>query len=366
MSSQLQFSIARVQHVCEMINDRKNSSTLTPTTQSNAIRHNESINREGAIGQCKFNGWVGNLAKVVALMAMLSVLLGWCGRWHFALDLFCHFRVQAAILLGISALVLLGVGRWKAAMAVLVMVIAVAATLLPFVIPVNDHTEIKLRLLTVNVLSRNLEREHLIEFILQQDPDLILLQETNGEWVQELDQALSEKWPISKTVPRSDNFGIAMYSKIQWDSCEIVQFTTLMSTPSLVAKFKLADGRQMEVINTHPLPPINSSYWNSRNAHFAGLANHVVESDCGQLLIVAGDFNCSPWSYWFRQMLSKSGLSNAAVGQGLFATWKPCPLPGSGLPIDHVLVGSEIECIRLQPGPDVGSDHRPVMLDFAW
>ena len=96
---------------------------------------------------------------------------------------------------------------------------------------------------------------------------------------------------------------------------------------------------------------------------FAALAKEIRTGD-GPRTILAGDLNCTPWSYWFRRLLRESQLSNSAHGRGLNITWTPLRIAVCGLPIDHVLVGSEIRVSRRFVGPYLGSDHRPVVVDF--
>ena len=51
-------------------------------------------------------------------------------------------------------------------------------------------------------------------------------------------------------------------------------------------------------------------------------------------------------------------------GFGLQPTW-PAAAPWLGVPIDHVLASPSIGIRRREVGPDVGSDHRGVMVEFA-
>ena len=80
--------------------------------------------------------------------------------------------------------------------------------------------------------------------------------------------------------------------------------------------------------------------------------------------IVAGDLNCTPWSPNFVDLLKSSNLINSGLGHGLAISWTPIPITALGLPIDHVLVGDGIQVADRKVGPHVGSDHRPVIVDF--
>ncbi len=307
---------------------------------------------------------VANLVEVVSFLSMAVVFGGFFGKWHYLLDLGSHFRIQAAGALLISGLFLWLLKRQRWAAVSFIIGLGLTASLWPFfrpspaAAPSNTY-----RLLSMNVLTSNPRRDLVIDDIIKSDPDFIVLQEINASWIESLDEALGSSWPYHKSVPRSDNFGIAMYSKTPWKSCDVVEYSTMWPLPSLSAWFPLPDGSELRLITIHPPPPTNRRLWHSRNALFAGLAADVQTAG-HERTIIAGDFNCSPWSYWFSRLLKESGLQNSANGQGLNITWMPNPISVCGLPIDHVLVGPEIQVSQRMVGPYVGSDHRPVIVDF--
>ena len=78
--------------------------------------------------------------------------------------------------------------------------------------------------------------------------------------------------------------------------------------------------------------------------------------------LVIGDFNITPWSKPFREMLKGDGLGQGKLrdtreGRGFFATW-PSGLGWLGIPIDHALVTQGIEVHRRGAGlPLRESDH---------
>ena len=303
------------------------------------------------------------LVQIVAVLTLAVVFAGFFGKWNYLLDLCSHFRVQAALALVLCGLFLLLLKRRRWATSSLIAGLGLTATLWPFYVPGSAETIGKYRLLTVNVLSYNPRHDRVIDFIRETDPDFIVLQETDESWIESLDAALRESWPYSKSISRLDNFGIAIYSKLPWVRCDLVNFTPTSPTPAYDALFELPDGSELRLITVHPVSPLGYNRWLSRNSFFAGLAGDVSKVGKNRT-IVAGDFNCTPWSYWFGRLLAESGLRNASDGQGFRVTWMPVPIPILGLPIDHVLVGPDIQVSNRNVGPYVGSDHRPVVVDF--
>jgi endonuclease/exonuclease/phosphatase (EEP) superfamily protein YafD len=59
-----------------------------------------------------------------------------------------------------------------------------------------------------------------------------------------------------------------------------------------------------------------------------------------------------------------SNLHDSRKGFGIQPTW-PSDKPIFMVPIDHVLVSKEIRIQNRFTGPDIGSDHRPVIVDFS-
>ena len=72
---------------------------------------------------------------------------------------------------------------------------------------------------------------------------------------------------------------------------------------------------------------------------------------------VAGDLNTTPWSREFRRLLAQSDLDGPLLRPGNF----PAKLGWAGLPIDYVLAGGGLRVAAAEPGPDLGSDHRPAV-----
>ena len=326
---------------------------------------------DGRLGQ---NGWAVkldgakkqfiHLVQAVVLLTTAVTAIGWLGRWHYLPDLCSHFRVQLT-LVSLAAGVLLWGGRRRGwGTFSLAFGLAGVVSLAPFFWPSPTDAKPSYRLLMMNVLTSNRQKAQTAEQIVVLDPDIIVVLETNDEWIETLDQAFAAEWPHRKAAPRPDNFGIAIYSQLPWDSCEFVEFPAPRPTLSISAFFDLPCGRPLRLLAAHPPPPVSHSLWRSRNVLFQKLAQDVVAGPAPSRTIVVGDLNCSPWSYWYQKLEAESGLRNSAYGHGLNASWTPLPLPLSGLPIDHALVGDRVKVYASRVGPEWGSDHRAVIVDF--
>jgi endonuclease/exonuclease/phosphatase (EEP) superfamily protein YafD len=79
-------------------------------------------------------------------------------------------------------------------------------------------------------------------------------------------------------------------------------------------------------------------------------------------LILAGDFNASPWSASYRRLLKATRLD--ATGH-LLPTWPMRPAALPQFAIDHILVSKDLAATRNGAGSATGSDHAPIFADIV-
>ena len=84
--------------------------------------------------------------------------------------------------------------------------------------------------------------------------------------------------------------------------------------------------------------------------------------DQNELALVVGDLNTTPWSPYFKDLLKLGALRNSMKGWGVQTTWPATSYP-LRIPIDHALHSPGLVILNREIGPDVGSDHLPVILD---
>jgi endonuclease/exonuclease/phosphatase (EEP) superfamily protein YafD len=91
------------------------------------------------------------------------------------------------------------------------------------------------------------------------------------------------------------------------------------------------------------------------------LAQEARQAGSKGPVILFGDLNCSPWSYFFDKLLTEGDLSDSEQGFGAQASW--CAwLIVPPIPIDHCLVSKNISVEARETLPEVGSDHLPVLV----
>jgi endonuclease/exonuclease/phosphatase (EEP) superfamily protein YafD len=110
-------------------------------------------------------------------------------------------------------------------------------------------------------------------------------------------------------------------------------------------------GGAVTVIGTHLHRPSRDPWLHERQ--MSALAQFVRRIDGP--LILAGDFNTSPWSHAFRMLTATTTLAPASV---LLPSWPAWPLPQVAL--DHIFVSPDFRVAARGTGPTVGSDHLPI------
>ena len=171
---------------------------------------------------------------------------------------------------------------------------------------------------------------------------------------------LETKYPFSITEPLEDSFGISLYSRFLLTNVQI-RYIGPANLPSVIADVALQN-KDLTIIGTHTLPPISANFASMRNQQLKELA--LVTSAYNKPFILAGDLNITSWSPYFHDLIKESGLHDTQKGFGIQPTW-PTMFPPIGITIDHCLVSSDITIINRKSGPHLGSDHRPIIIDFS-
>lgn len=305
-------------------------------------------------------------ARVLVLLGafpVVAAVLGWLGSLGWLFDLFSHFRAQYAAALLLSAVGLLLVRGYRAALVFGALAAVETATLAPYLLPRPAPAvgaERTLRIATVNVNTANPHAARVRAFVERADPDVLLLVETDDRWLADL-APLAGRYPHRIVHPRADNFGIALFSRLPCPTCRVVALGG-EGLPSVAGELLLSGGRTLTLVGTHPLPPVGGRGTAARDRQLADVARYLAAREGPRVL--AGDLNATPWSAPFRELVERTGLRDAARGHGLRPTWPARPW-WLRIPIDHVLVSPELEVVGREVGPDVGSDHLPVVVEVA-
>ena len=79
-----------------------------------------------------------------------------------------------------------------------------------------------------------------------------------------------------------------------------------------------------------------------------------------------GDLNVTPWSWPFRNLLTKGETRNSQIGFGLQPTFAATSFAFLRVPIDHLLHSDALLIRDRRLGPSLGSDHFPLLVNLEY
>lgn len=238
----------------------------------------------------------------------------------------------------------------------------------------------RLRLLTCNADGKNLRADALRALVLESKPDVISLQEFSGgqQWL--LDAlpagfhavcfgqfAVASRYPLFERSRRQE-----IDNNRGWFFCDgICCAVDAPAGPIYVCCVHFITPRQglTEVLDGRTvLAPSRRATLQQiieRRRNESAVASRWA-ADLPRPLVIAGDFNMPADSGIYRQSWSSYGNAFSQAGLG-FGNTKITPLGGFsyGLRIDHILFDAPWRAARAWVGPDVGSDHLPLLADLC-
>jgi endonuclease/exonuclease/phosphatase (EEP) superfamily protein YafD len=323
------------------------------------------------------------IQKVILILATATVLfLGILSSasykaWNWPLELVAHFRNQYLILSLIISTVLfvLWIKRYLQHKVILIIALVVlglnAVDIMPWYLPnpqkVNGNIPQTVRVLSFNINTRNTHLQEIIKFVQDTKPDVALFIEINQDMSESLKTALKKSLPY---YFRSPGGGLAIFSRLPFQDAKGDNFSG-QGNHNLIATLEIGQ-QPVQFIGTHPLVPIKSSTFNSRNIQLKALGNYIATLN--QPVILAGDFNLTPWSPYYRQLIHKIKLHNTRLGFGILPSWprsttyKTFPgwmIPLLNIPIDHCFVSKHFQVANIYTGDNVNSDHAPLVVDLV-
>ena len=309
----------------------------------------------------KHDGFFGGLKILTAVMIFLLVL-GWLQNIHPAFDGPSHFRLHLVGALLLTCVILLIFRCWAWFMAgLLASIVSLFLTLqyLPGFSGISAQAATgsarvdELRVVQANIYYKNANTSRMSKVIAAARPDVILLQEVTR---------------ISEGI--LSDFATSHPHQVHCHREGI-------GSVAILSRFPLGGGQRQECLWTLGFARAEITV-NGKTVDFASfhsrwpwpfsqprqLAALGEEFDRLQHpLILAGDFNAAPWSSAVQLTAERTGTK---VAPGLYATWNLQVaflrrLLGPLLPIDHIMISSDLRYLSREVLADGGSDHYPVL-----
>jgi len=301
------------------------------------------------------------LAFAGLVVGAIATLLGLLARWLPALDIVNNglpFLLAGTVFL----LILAALARSG--------MLAVLATLLAIINCAHFAQSLQggaqqaapgatrfLRVVTFNVWHQNDRIDEVAKFLTETDADLVVMQEMTRDNWSELRGALGQRYPYSL-----GDFGLVILSKYQFTEDGRVDRGGFQPWNSLMLRFAKIEvnGTAIEFAGVHLARPFYPELQQSDIAAVTDFVRHRTGP-----LIVAGDFNLTPWTDKLTAFTQATALRRYNT---FHFTW-PLQLHGIAvLPFvatDNVFASQHFAKIAVKAGPRLGSDHRPVIADIA-
>lgn len=296
---------------------------------------------------------------LLQVTAVLTVLFSFATGFdlpHRNIELFSHFRLQYFVVSLLLLIVFVILQSPLYATALIVAVLFNASFIVPWYTDDAPRTSgAELKLMHLNVLSTNTNYQRVVTYIHAEQPDVVFLQEVTDEWLVGTRNLLTQ-YPFIYSEPRLGNFGIAVFSKVPFDSVRHVDSPPL-GYPTIIATMTVADDT-LTLVSSHPTIPLGKRLYDARNEQLASVAG-LVQAAVGKVVLL-GDFNASIWCAHYRELEASTGLRNVRRGFGILPSW-PTYMPFAKIPIDHVLVSDGLGVKEARIGKGVGSDHLPLI-----
>ena len=299
---------------------------------------------------------------LVQFILLILSVIGIFSKNFYLADIFSHFNVQYAAL----SLFLTTIFVWRRIWLKWIVLSSVVMfiNLLPVAqLYFNKQSTISVdesfKLITFNVLDANPDKSAVLGYLIDENPDVLVLNEYTPEW-DLLADTLKKVYQYHDVIPLDGHFGIAVFSRLP--SSFKREYYAMNAVPSIKTTFYF-EGDSIQMLATHPTPPVTPFDWEARNYQLDQIAIERIKSLDKNYMIV-GDLNITSFSKPFKDLIEITFTRDSRLGFGLHPTW-PSWNKLFYISLDHCLVSENIVVKNRELGPFLGSDHLPVKLELS-
>jgi endonuclease/exonuclease/phosphatase (EEP) superfamily protein YafD len=298
----------------------------------------------------------GQVLAGLVLLGSLAIVAAWLvGSWSTYADALSHLLGHA--IGGIIGAVVALLWRRRA---LLVLIAAGVATLglhaalawratSETITPRAPHT---LKIVSFNTWHHFDDLDRLQAYLERENADIVLVYEFGPNKLA-LIERLKRTYPYAAGCAETWHCAVEIFSKQPFTTAKAGRRELFDGPPRVVATFSEGTSR-LTIVGAHVMRPIDGP--NGHREEIRRIA--AIAKAAPGPVIVAGDFNATWWSSSFKIFGEESGLTH--MGRFL-PSW---PSEARGLPqlnIDHLWVSKDLTIEEVHLGPDVGSDHRPLI-----
>ncbi|HEX6859853.1 MAG TPA: endonuclease/exonuclease/phosphatase family protein [Caulobacteraceae bacterium] len=299
---------------------------------------------------------VRSVVWLTALGTLLIALSGLFGAVDRRLDLFNQLAPLWLCLGLASALAGLLVERrainWPAALGLAGALIA-AGMMAPELAAAAraDHTQPSgrtLKIIQLNAFGENRQPARTARWILAQDADIVLMEEVGNSPIRKM---LRARYPYQITCAHPAPCAPMIFLKAP----PAAHGGSSIPPKANLTWVTLGGEDGFTIVAVHQAKP-----WDPIQPEQIGLTAALLKTFDQSDLVVAGDFNNTPWTWSMKDQDRAFGIERRTRALASWPTWSPLPIT----PIDHVYAGQAWN-VDVARGPMVGSDHYPLVITLS-
>jgi endonuclease/exonuclease/phosphatase (EEP) superfamily protein YafD len=293
------------------------------------------------------------LVKIFIFILFVCSFISLLSPIYWLFDLFNHFRIHFLLTSILLLIVDLNFSKNNITLLLFILLGNLILVLIPLyqsggISQISDFDgRQKIRIVSSNVFKHNTQYQNTINVITHETPDIIALTETDDRWIKNFN-AVKGTFKHSINYPRSDNFGMAVYSKLPFQAK--IQSIGDYHLPLVVLDFE-----NFRLIVAHPMPPISHNNLRENRIYLKAIAQNAINQK--KPVIIAGDLNSTLWGEAVKPLFD-AGLKRINSA-GVAYTW-PTQIPLFAMQIDHFFAKGISEA-DFKVLSNIGSDHYPIM-----
>jgi endonuclease/exonuclease/phosphatase (EEP) superfamily protein YafD len=305
---------------------------------------------------------------LLAVGCLVVSALGVGGAFVYPLDVLNHFAPYTLALSVVAAAIQLAFRKTRETATLACAVVAIvlgAGVMTPEMVAKLMQRRVAPRAQTIKVVelnlwSRNRDVPGTVRWLASQRADVLVLEEVVDRTV-DVPQMLQTVYPYRNACDPDAPCTTFILSRVMPKSSGAYPAPDAGGLHSAAWATFGAGASAFAVIGDHAPWPRGKDH---QQVQSALLASRMDAFDRASL-IVAGDFNSTPWSFSLRRQDALFGLERRTRALFTFPvqTYSKYRLhtPFPALPIDHIYAGSDWKTVSVTRGPRLGSDHLPTI-----
>ncbi len=294
-----------------------------------------------------------NFLYFTLTMTLGAIGAGYLGFVHPLFDSVGHFRFHLLIISIMLQIAVFVVGSIRAKYLVIFLILCCSLDLYRLSRPYPADETLQgapIRFLQFNLNFRNAHIDKLGSYLSEKEIDIVTLQEVTQKHRSYL-ETLAERYPYQSYCKFATVGGVAILSRYPFNG-----EGRCIEKQGLLWQRVMVNGKEISVASVH-------LYWPFPYGQ-PGQVGYLKEyfDAIRAPMIVAGDFNAASWSDSLAVIMRHT---RTAIIPGLRFSLN-LGIRHMMLPIDHILLSSELAARSIHVARSLGSDHLPIMSEIVY